>query len=177
MRALVLFSGTGSVDRSLAAAGFQVDNLDIDPKCGATWTCDVMDWDAWRDMAPGTYDFIHTSPPCTMYSIARTTAKTPRDMDGADRVVQRTLDIIAHLKPLGWLMENPQTGYLRTRDVVVGLPFRELLSVQLRSATQVPKMHPALGGLAGLRAQAPVHSEESVRVFENRQASYGCAAF
>jgi hypothetical protein len=125
-RALVLFSGTGSVDRSLAAAGFQVDNLDIDPKCGATWTCDVMDWDAWRDMAPGTYDFIHASPPCTMYSIARTTAKTPRDMDGADRVVQRTLDIIAHLKPLGWLMENPQTGYLRTRDVVVGLPFRDV---------------------------------------------------
>ena len=125
-RALVLFSGTGSVDRSLEAAGFQVDNLDIDPKCGATWTCDIMDWDAWRDMAPGTYDFIWGSPPCTEYSIARTTAKTPRDLDGADRVVQRTLDIISHLKPLGWLMENPQTGYLRTRDVVVGLPFRDV---------------------------------------------------
>ena len=125
-RALVLFSGTGSVDRSLEAAGFQVDNLDIDPKCGATWTCDIMDWGAWRDMAPGTYDFIWGSPPCTEYSIARTTAKTPRDLDGADRVVQRTLDIISHLKPLGWLMENPQTGYLRTRGVVVGLPFRDV---------------------------------------------------
>ena len=125
-RALVLFIGTGSVDRSLEAAGFKVDSLDIDPKCNATWTCDVLDWEAWRDIAPGYYDFVWASCPCTEYSIARTTAKTPRNMDAADRVVQRTLDIISHLAPLGWLLENPRTGYLRTRDVVVGLPFRDL---------------------------------------------------
>ena len=125
-RALVLFTGTGSVDRSLEAVGFQVDSLDLDPKCNATWTCDVLDWEAYRDMEPGTYDFIHSSPPCTFYSIARTRAKTPRDLEGADRIVQKTLNIIAHLKPFGWLMENPQTGYLRTRDVVVGLPFRDV---------------------------------------------------
>ena len=122
----MLFSGTGSVDRSLEAAGFQVDSLDIDPARNSTWTCDVLDWEAWRDMAPGTYDFLWGSPPCTHYSMARTRAKTPRDLEGADRIVQRTLDIISHLKPLGWLMENPQTGYLRTRDVVVGLPFRDV---------------------------------------------------
>ncbi len=103
-----------------------MESLDIDPDCKATWTCDVMDWDAWKDMTPGRYDFIWASPPCTMYSIARSRAKTPRDLESADRVVQRTLDIIFHLAPLGWLMENPQTGYLRTRDVVVGLPFREV---------------------------------------------------
>ena len=122
-RALVLFTGTGSVDRSLEAVGFQVDNLDMDPKCNATWTCDVLDWEAWRD---GTYDFIHSSPPCVQYSIARTRAKTPRNFELADRIVQRTLDIIAHLKPRGWLMENPASGYLRTRDVVAGLPFRDV---------------------------------------------------
>ena len=125
-QALVLFSGTGSVDRSLAAAGFHVDSLDVNPKCNATWTCDVMDWDAWGDMPPGKYDFIWASPPCTEYSIARSTAKRPRNFELADAIVQRTLDIIAHLTPLGWLMENPQTGYLRTRDVIVGLPFRDV---------------------------------------------------
>jgi hypothetical protein len=61
-----------------------------------------------------------------MYSIARTRAKTPRDFELADSIVQRTLDIIYELAPLGWLMENPQTGYLRTRDVIVGLPFRDV---------------------------------------------------
>ena len=125
-RALVLFTGTGSVDRSLEEAGFHVDSLDLDPSCNATWTCDVMDWDEWKDMAPGRYDFIWASPPCTMYSIARSRAKTPRDLESADRVVQRTLDIIFHLAPLGYLLENPQTGYLRTRDVVVGLPYRDV---------------------------------------------------
>ena len=41
-RALVLFTGTGSVDRSLEAQGLEVDNLDIDKKCNATWTTDIL---------------------------------------------------------------------------------------------------------------------------------------
>ena len=111
MRALVLFTETGSVDRSLEAVGFQVDSLDIDPKCGTTWTSDIMEWDAWRHMMPGRCDFIWASPPCVQYSIARTTAKTPRNFELADGIVVRTLEIIKELAPLGWMMENPQAGF------------------------------------------------------------------
>ena len=126
MRALVLFKGTGSIDQSLEKHGFQVDSLDIDPKCGATWTCDVLEWEAWRHMMPGRYDFVFASPPCAEYSRARTTAKTPRNLELADSIVQRTLDIIFELAPKAYLMENPQTGLLKTRKVVEGLPWRDV---------------------------------------------------
>jgi hypothetical protein len=58
--------------------------------------------------------------------IARTTAKTPRNFELADSIAQRTLDIIHYLKPKAWLLENPQTGYLKTRAVVAGLPYRDV---------------------------------------------------
>ena len=125
-RALVLFTGTGSVDRSLEKFGFKVDSLDIDKKCGATWTSDVLKWEAWRDIEPGTYTFIWASTPCTQYSIARTTAKTPRNFALADSLVAKSLEIINHLKPKGWLMENPATGLLKTREVVAGIPSRDV---------------------------------------------------
>ena len=103
MRALVLFRGTGSVDRSLEQAGFKVDSLDIDPKCNATWTCDVLEWEAWKHMAPGRYDFVFASPPCAEYPRARTTAKTPRNLELADSIVRRTLEIIKELAPKAYL--------------------------------------------------------------------------
>ena len=126
MRALVLFKGTGSVDRSLENLGFHVDSLDINKKCGATWTSDILAWEDWRAIPPGTYDFIWASPPCTEYSRARTTAKTPRNLELADSIVEKTLEIIRFLAPKAWLMENPQTGLLKTRPVVEGLPYRDV---------------------------------------------------
>ena len=124
--ALVLFKGTGSVDRSLEKLGFHVDSLDIDPKCNATWTADILKWDDWMRIEPGTYDFIWASPPCQQYSRARTTAKTPRNLELADSIVAKTLQIIKYLLPKGFLMENPQTGLLKTREVVEGLPYRDV---------------------------------------------------
>jgi hypothetical protein len=61
-----------------------------------------------------------------MYSIARTTARTPRDLEGSDALVARVLECIAYFTPKTWFMENPQTGYLKTRPVVEGLRYRDV---------------------------------------------------
>ena len=37
--------------------------------------------------------------------------------------MRRALDVIDYFAPPAWLLENPATGLLRTRDVVRGLPF------------------------------------------------------
>ena len=126
MRALVLFKGTGSIDRALESYGFKVDSVDIDPKCNATWTADILEWDTWRHIMPGRYDFIWASPPCVQYSRARTTAKTPRNLELADSIVERTLEIVKELAPKAWLLENPQTGLLKTRKIIEGYPFRDV---------------------------------------------------
>lgn len=56
------------------------------------------------------------APTCTQFSLARTTAKTPRDLLGGFKLVQTGLDIIHYCMQHGklkfWAIENPM-GYLR----------------------------------------------------------------
>lgn len=59
---------------------------------------------------------ILAAPPCTMFSLARTTAKTPRDFNEGMAAVQACLEIIWSVrkkhKLTFWALENPM-GYLR----------------------------------------------------------------
>src|SRR3990167_5080193 len=55
---------------------------------------------------------ILAAPPCTMFSLARTTAKTPRNLDKGLETVRACMNIIWHAKPKFWVMENPK-GLLR----------------------------------------------------------------
>ena len=100
-----MFSGTGSVGRAFERRGWEVTSLDILP--GASITSDILTWDYKNHAPPGHYDFIWASPPCTQYSIARTRAKIPRDFEGADKIIEKTLDIIRFFDPPGDLIENP----------------------------------------------------------------------
>jgi len=59
------------------------------------------------------FDCITASPPCTEFSVAKTTAV--RDLETADFLVMRTLRCILELNPKVWFIENPQTGLLKTR--------------------------------------------------------------
>ncbi len=87
MRALVLFCGTGSVDRALERVGFEVISVDMEAKFQPTHVADVMTWN-YTQYPPGYFSFCWGSPCCTHFSRARTTAKTPRDLEGACALVQ-----------------------------------------------------------------------------------------
>jgi hypothetical protein len=116
MKLLELFSGTGSV-------GFkwrehhEVISVDIDGKFGPEIVTDILKWDhTLLDFRP---DFIWASVPCEQYSIARTTAKTPRNLELADALVNKTLEIIKYFKNINpdliWFIENPDSSLLWKR--------------------------------------------------------------
>ena len=116
---LELFSGTGSIGKVFRAAGWRVTSVDCEPRFGPTICCDVLQLEP--GMVQGSVDLIWASPPCTHYSIARTTAKTPRDLEGSDRLVQKVLDLADQFFCY-YFMENPQSGLLKGRDVVEDIP-------------------------------------------------------
>lgn len=72
----------------------------------------------------GVYGII-ANPPCTMFSIARSRAKTPRDLREGMRLVRECLRIIweasydlpnpnqRHTELKFWVIENPYTGMLK----------------------------------------------------------------
>ena len=125
MRLLELFSGTGSICRAFRDKGWNVVSLDIDPKAGADITADILTWD-YRIYPEGHFDAVWSSPVCTMYSVARSRAKIPRDLVWADSLVAKTLEIIDYFKPKVWGVENPGSGLLKTREVVAGLPWKDI---------------------------------------------------
>ena len=125
-RALFLCSGTGSVGQPFRLAGWEVIDVDRDGRFGAEVQVDILTWDYMNAYTRGYFDVIWASPDCTQYSIARTTAKAPRDLEGADRLVAKCREIIDYFEPNVWFIENPDTGLLKTRPVVAELPFVKL---------------------------------------------------
>ena len=107
MKLLELFSGTCSVGNVATKYGYSVTSLDLK---GANINCNILDWD-YRQFPSGYYDFIWSSPPCTEYSRAKTVGV--RNIDEANKIVLKTIEIIKYFRPRIWFIENPQTGLLK----------------------------------------------------------------
>ena len=118
---LELFSGTGSVGDVARELGYTVISLDRDME--ANMKIDIMNWD-YTFFEPKSFDVIWASPPCTEYSRCKTSA--PRDIEGANEIVQRTLDILEYFEPKYWMIENPQTGLLKDQLCMWGIPFKDI---------------------------------------------------
>ena len=121
MNSLELFSGTGSIGKVAMDFGHHVISLDKD--MDADIKTDILDWD-YKAYDPGYFDLIWASPPCTEYSVAKT--RGTRNIEQANNIVKRTLEIIEYLEPTWFIIENPQTGLLKRQSFMFDLPFDDI---------------------------------------------------
>jgi hypothetical protein len=107
---LDLCGGTGAWSKPYRDAGYDVRVITF------------PDHDVFTYQPPDNVYGILAAPTCTHFSLARTTAKTPRDLRGGFQLVKRCLEIIWEARFNGtltfWALENP-LGYLRQ---LLGLP-------------------------------------------------------
>lgn len=97
---LDLCGGSGSWSKPYSETGYDVRLVTL------------PDQDVKTYSPPDSCHGVLAAPPCTMFSLARTRAKTPRDFDSAMEVVAACLRIIWATKPKFWALENPR-GLLR----------------------------------------------------------------
>ena len=136
MKVLELFSGSGSVGKVCKLLGYECVSVDIEFE--ATHRVDILEFD-YKQYKPDEFDIVWGSPPCTYYSGLQRTwigkqkkdgiytiEKHNQDLENSDKLVLKTLEIIDYFKPKLWFMENPQTGTLKTREIVKDLPYYDV---------------------------------------------------
>ena len=124
MKLLESFSGTGSVESAFAARRWEVVSVDQDPKTKAPIHEKILIWN-YKVFPSGHVDAIWASPCCTHYSPARRGAKTLRNLELAESLVCKSLEIIDYFQPRVWFIDNPSTGLLKDKHFLLGLAFAE----------------------------------------------------
>jgi hypothetical protein len=120
VRVLELFSGTRSVGKCCDKLGWESISLDIIAKFKADHVCDIMDFD-YKQYPKDYFDIVWASPPCTQYSKAK--SQGVRDIEGANKIVLKSLEIINYFDCEYWFLENPQTGKLKEQEFMKDLPY------------------------------------------------------
>tara|TARA_R110001592_G_scaffold342978_1_gene633074 strand:+ start:601 stop:1185 length:585 start_codon:yes stop_codon:yes gene_type:complete len=121
MKVLELFSGTRSIGKCCDMLGWE--SVSVDLIMDADHKCDIMDFN-YKQYEKNEFDIIWASPPCTEYSIMNNCRpeKMP-DIEGANMLVLKALEIINYFNPHYWFIENPQTGTLKNQSFMKDIPF------------------------------------------------------
>ena len=118
IKVLELFSGTRSIGKCCDNLGWE--SVSVDLILPADHNCDIMDFD-YKQYPKDYFDIVWASPPCTEYSKAK--SRGIRDIEGANKFVLKTLEIIKYFDCQYWFIENPQTGKLKDQYFMKKLNF------------------------------------------------------
>ena len=133
MNVLELFSGTGSVGKCCDKLG--IDVVSVDNEFKSTHQEDILNFN-YKQYPKDYFDIVWASPPCTEYSILQncwigrvrkgvmyTKEIKEKNMQEADKLVLKSLEIIKYFNPAFWYIENPATSELKSRPFMKDLPF------------------------------------------------------
>jgi len=124
MKVLELFSGTGSVGKCCNQLGWDV--VSVDMLLPADHQIDIMKFN-YKQYDKKEFDIIWASPPCTEYSAMNNCRPEKKpDIEGANKLVLKTLEIIEYFDSYWWFIENPQTGTLKNQNFMKDINFYDV---------------------------------------------------
>lgn len=137
-RVLDLFSGLGGATSAMIDdpnwTVVRIENNPLLEGTPCTQFRNVLEWLDWIDLL-GEFDLVWASPPCTDFSNGYDAPKPTARRAGEDyepdlSLMQAARDIIAHLKPEWWVIENV-VGAREFFDPIMGRPTQILQAFHL----------------------------------------------
>lgn len=139
-----LFAGSKHISQEAERRGFDVFNLDYNPKFGCSFSGDICNFHPSRsaELRGRSVAALWASVPCTVYSILNLESHWDRVSVGyrqyyyvpkskeaiqALRILYKTISIIRELNPVYYFLENPR-GALRHFPQMKLIPYRHTVS-------------------------------------------------
>ena len=127
MKILILFSGTGSIEKAIDRYNttnntkYEYRGLDIVNKYKPFYHKDILKWNYQEDLKDWIPDYIHASPVCKEFSPLKNGKSQERDMDLGMGLLNKAIEVInwvkSHNENVIYTFENPR-GVMRKLDIM-----------------------------------------------------------
>ena len=120
MKILVLFSGTGSIEKPFEDEEIhEIRGVDLDNTFKPYYNVDILEWKYKKELKKWRPDYVHSSPVCKHFSKLKQINESSRDLEEGFSLVDKTLEIIDYCitlnKNVKWTIENPKNRFMRKK--------------------------------------------------------------